>query len=382
MKSQSSIKIDLFPGEFHSFFKGRVALYAILKALDIQPGNEVVLPGFTCVVVPSAVLFCGAKPIYVDIDPFTYNLNLQALERSITSKTKCIIIQHTYGLPIEMDPILDLANKRKIPIIEDCAHSLGSRYKGRLTGTLGDAAFFSTQWNKPFTTGLGGFAFSNDPDLNKKIKAVTSSFPLPSIIHRALLRSQYWVYKNLFTPTRYWTLMGFYRRLTDLGLVIGSSGKNELELEKPENYELRMGPYQEELFIDALSNENGIRKMITHRKAISRIYEEKLQKAGFMLPLIPLAGEAVILRYPVRIKNKKEFLKRARENKIEIGDWFVSPLHPNLKNFEKLSYRWGQCPQAERISQEVINLPTHLGISENEALRIIAFVQDHGKKVD
>ena len=122
--------------------------------------------------------------------------------------------------------------------------------------------------------------------------------------------------------------------------------------------------------------------MITHRKAISRIYEEKLKEAGFMIPLIPLEGEAVILRYPVRIKNKKGVLKLARENKIEIGDWFISPLHPNLTNFEKLGYRWGQCPKAERVSQEVINLPTHLGISKNEALRIIAFILIHGKKVD
>ncbi|MEK9149797.1 MAG: DegT/DnrJ/EryC1/StrS family aminotransferase, partial [Candidatus Desantisbacteria bacterium] len=150
-----------------SFWKGRVALYAILKALGIGEGDEVLVEGFTCVVVPNAVIFAGAKPVYVPPDPKTYNMDISQIESKITSKTKAIIVQHTFGLPSDMDSTLDIAKRHNLRVIEDCAPALGADYKGRKVGTFGDAAFFSSQWSKVISTGLGGVAVTNDPEIGE-----------------------------------------------------------------------------------------------------------------------------------------------------------------------------------------------------------------------
>ena len=154
------------------FWKGRVALYAILKAMKTGSGDEIVLPGYTCVMNVNPIKYLGAKPVYVDIEPNTFNLNVELLEKKITPNTKAIIAQHTYGYPCDMDAILEIANRKGLPVLEDCCLSLGSQYKGNITGTLGKAAYFSFQWNKPFTTGLGGMAITNDKDLAEKIKSL------------------------------------------------------------------------------------------------------------------------------------------------------------------------------------------------------------------
>lgn len=101
------------------FFKGRIALYAILKAMGVKAGDEVIIPGFTCVVVPNAVLYLGAKPVYVDIEAHTYNINTKRIEEKITEKTKAIIAQHTFGIPAEMDKILEIAKKHNLYVVED-----------------------------------------------------------------------------------------------------------------------------------------------------------------------------------------------------------------------------------------------------------------------
>ena len=125
------------------FWKGRVGLYAILKALDIGPGDEVILPAFTCVVVANAVIYRGATPVYAEIDPKTYNIDPARIEERITEKTKVILAQNTFGLSADLDAIFDVAQAHDLFVIEDCAHGFGGTYKGRLNGTVADAAFFS-----------------------------------------------------------------------------------------------------------------------------------------------------------------------------------------------------------------------------------------------
>ena len=132
----------------YSFFGGRIGLSAILYALNITEGDEIILPGYTCVVVPNAIIYRGARPVYVDIDPSTFNLDPSKIEEKITERTKAIIIQYTYGLVPNIKPILDIAQKYNLRVIEDCAHALGAEYKGKKLGTFGDAAFFRTSSQK------------------------------------------------------------------------------------------------------------------------------------------------------------------------------------------------------------------------------------------
>jgi len=158
------------------FWKGRVSLYAILKAIGIKEGDEIILPAFTCVVAVNPIIYLGAKPVYVDIDPLTYNIDVSGIEKKITQKTRAILAQNTFGLAPDLDRIFEQANKYKLMVIEDCAHGFGGFYKGRPNGTVADASFFSSQWNKPFSTGLGGFAFTKEPRIADKLKEQEETF--------------------------------------------------------------------------------------------------------------------------------------------------------------------------------------------------------------
>jgi len=132
-----------------------------------------------------------------------------------------------------------------------------------------------------------------------------------------------------------------------------------------------MADWQIEILADKLSK---IDKVIRHRKKIAILYEEMLPDIDLKTMSLPEYCDPVYLRYPVIVKDKEKVLKKAKENRIEIGDWFVSPLHPNLEGWESVHYKKGSCPIAEDVCEHVINLPTHNTIDENEAQRIIDFL--------
>ena len=144
----NGIKEVLGPNEVHFFWKGRVALYALLKGCGVSEGDEVILPAFTCVVVPNAIKYLGAKPIYVDIDKESLGASLESVRGSITSKTKAIICQNTFGLSYQLTEIVALAREKHLVTIEDCTHGFGGFYHSKPNGIFCDASFFSTQWNK------------------------------------------------------------------------------------------------------------------------------------------------------------------------------------------------------------------------------------------
>ncbi len=195
----------LFPKDTQAFafWKGRVALYAILESLGIGPGDEVIVPGFTCVVVPNAVLYRGARPVYVDIEGTSFTMDVSDIAKKITSRTKAIIVQHTYGIPAEMDAIMAIAVRGGIPVIEDCAHALGSTYKDRIVGSIGAAAFFSSQWSKPYTTGMGGMAVSADRSLCLKLASIQARYSRPGLKEVSLLRLQMSIYHKFFVAAAF-----------------------------------------------------------------------------------------------------------------------------------------------------------------------------------
>lgn len=358
----------------HYLFKGRVALYAILRAMMLQEGDEVILPGFTCIVVPNAITYLRGKPVYVDIDPRTYNIDPMKIEKSITKKTKVIIAQHTFGIPSEMDRILEIARKHGLYVIEDSCHALGSLYKGREVGSLGDAAFFSSQWSKPVTSGLGGWAIVNNADLEERMRHVCTSFTGPSCREDIMLRLQYLIFSTFVIPSVFWLAQSSYRTLSRWGITLGSSSKCELESEMPPGYEKVMSSWQRDVLSKKMEK---IDIAISHRKSITVLYENLLKSSGFNSCDVAEHCDPVFLRYPLLVPNKAKVLRAARRRRIELGDWFVSPVHPNYEGWEKVGYKKGMCPEAEKLCEQVINLPTHQRIGTAEAKQIVEFVADN-----
>lgn len=355
------------------FWKGRVALYAILKAMKTGSGDEIVLPGYTCVMNVNPIKYLGAKPVYVDIEPNTFNLNVELLEKKITPNTKAIIAQHTYGYPCDMDAILEIANRKGLPVLEDCCLSLGSQYKGNITGTLGKAAYFSFQWNKPFTTGLGGMAITNDKDLAEKIKSLCEKELCPPSKKEVLmLAAQLAIYRIFIYPRTTALAQTIFRYLTKKGAVIGSSSTSEFEPVMAEDFFKGMRSVQARSGLRQLKK---LQKNIQHRKQITQLYDNLLVEKGWKAREYDEGTvDPVMVRYPVRIKEKQQALEQAAGAGVELGSWFECPLHPIETPLEAYDYEIGMCPEAEKAAKEVVNLPLHPRATEKTAKRTVEFI--------
>ena len=365
-----------------TFWKGRVALYAILKGLGVRQGDFVLVPGYTCVVVPAAVHFLGANPLYADIDPETYNVSLSQITPFYSEwgrgRIKAVVIQHTYGLPAHVAPIVAWAKERGIAVIEDCAHAVGSRCKGldgkwRAVGTYGDAAFFSSQWSKPFTTGLGGWAVANDPQVAQRIREFhAADCVAPAVQEVARLAVQLAVYHAVVWPSLYWMAMRSFRLLARSGVFVGSSTETELAGVMPNDYAKRMSRLQEWVGRRKITS---LRRVLDHRRRLKQQYDDALAAAGLPVLRIPMDADPVLLRYPIRVANKERVLAEACRLRIELGDWFDHPLHPKGANAAILGWRDGICPEGERAAREVVNLPMHSRISEREVEQTVQLVR-------
>jgi dTDP-4-amino-4,6-dideoxygalactose transaminase len=356
-----------------AFWKGRVALYAILKALSIQEGDEVILPGYTCVMDVNPVKYLGAKPIYVDIEPVTFNINTELLEDKITKKTKVIIAQHTYGYPCHMDDIMNIANKHGVPVIEDCCLAFGSKYKGKTTGTFGKASYFSFQWNKPYTTGLGGMALVNNAALTEELERLyAEESHKPSRKEVFMLAVQLGIYRMFIYPRTTALAQNIFRYLTKRGIVVGSSSSSEFKPVMAEDFLKRASRLQAG---SGLRQFRKIERNIAHRKQIAQLYDELLQQKGWQgRQYDKSVMQPVMVRYPVRIVEKNEALTEAAKAGIELGSWFECPLHPIETPLEVYDYEIGMCPEAEKAGNEVINLPLHPRVNEKVAKRTVEFI--------
>lgn len=361
------------------FWKGRVGLLAILKSMNIQPGDEVIMPAYTCVVVPNPVIYLGGVPIYVDVDSRTFNIDIEKIEGKITPKTRFILAQNTYGLSSDLDAIKEIAQKYKLRVIEDCAHGFGGLYKGKSNGANAEASFFSTQWNKPFSTGLGGMVFTPSEQIQQKLVQLEQEFRQPSWRDVWLLRILYYIREHLLTPSLYWRAVGAYRWLSNRNLILGSSQGEELEdAIMPDGFEKGMSDFQAKI---GLAQLNKFPQLQTHRLSVAGKYDQMVSKLGIETPYQPEYAKHGYLKYPLFVRDRQEFFKLAEKAKIELGDWFLSPIHPVQSGFEKWNYHWGENPIGEKLSQHVINLPTHLEVDENYIDRIYAFLKVNRKSI-
>lgn len=174
-----------------SLNSGRSALMAILQSLGLDQGSEVLLQAFTCNAAANPILWSGLNPVYVDCDENNFNINIEDLKRKTTPKSKVVIVQHTFGLPAEMDKISDIVRQNNLILIEDCAHSLGANYKGRKIGTFGKAAFFSFSRDKVISSVYGGMVVTNDDNLAERIREFQEKTSYPSCC---------WVLQQLLHP--------------------------------------------------------------------------------------------------------------------------------------------------------------------------------------
>ena len=353
-----------------SFANGRVGLYAILRGLDIGEGHEVLIQVPTHVVVANAIRYAGARPVYVDCRADSYNLDLDHAERLVTPRTKAIVLQHTYGIPVDLDAARAFAERHRLALIEDCVHSLGATFKGHQTGSFGRAAFFSTEETKIISTTLGGIAVTDDGDLAARLRDFRRDdchSPSRWLVARYLVKLV--AYHVLTEPLVHRYARAVYKFLGVQPLPKPVS-QQELAGERPAGYLERFSNAQASMGMRQLRR---IEENVAHRRKIADAYRERLAPLGVdgAAPY-PEHSAPSWCRYPVRVQHR-QVVEEAVSRHALPGTWFSSVLE-EAESPEVGAYIAGSCPNAEAIIDHVINLPTHGRVTVEDAERIAEVV--------
>lgn len=313
---------------------GTVALHVPLLALGIGPGDEVIVPTLTYIATANAVEYVHAKKVLVDCDPITWAIDINDLKKKISPKTKAIMVVHLYGHPADMDPIIELASKYNIHIIEDCAESIGATYTSKktgetkMTGSYGIISTFSFFGNKVITTGEGGMIVTNDDSLNEKMR---------------ILKGQ-----GMDPKRRYWhPVVGYNYRMTNIQAAIGLA-----QLEQVEQF-------------------------LSYRRKLAGWYNTHLAslKDFIVTPYEADWAKHCYWMYSILIKNanqsqRDEMMSHLANQGIETRPIFY-PMHQMPPHFSELSF-----PNADRIAAQGINLPTHVGLTEDDVIFVCEKIKD------
>jgi perosamine synthetase len=350
-----------------SFATGRVGLFGILKSLGIGEGDEVLLQAPTHIVVPNAIRYTSARPVFVDCTLDSYTMDLDDAERRVTPRTRAIVLQHTFGIPADIDRALELARRHDLAVIEDCVHSLGATYAGRQLGSFGRAAFFSTEETKTISTTMGGMVVTDDPDLATRIRAFHATCALPprSLAARYVLKLA--VYHVLTEPHLHRYSREVYERLGRRNPLPQATDEDERRGLPARNYERRLSNAQAELGLRQLRR---LRENLGHREAVAAAYRTRLTELGFDSPRVPENAKPAFVRYPVWVEDRPATVRRVAPHAV-LGTWFTSVVE-EADSPSAGGYDSGSCPNAEAAARHLVNLPTHLRVRPRDVDAITA----------
>src|SRR5437867_4588913 len=289
-----------------SFNGGRVGLYGFLRALGVGEGAEVLLPLPTHIVVANAIRYTGARPVYVDCRSEDYNIDLGDAERRITPHSRVLLVQHTFGIPVEMDAALALARRHNLVVIEDCVHALGARYDGRQVGTFGHGAIFSTEETKTISTTMGGMAVTNDPTLASRLRDFQASCSWPSTWLSARYLLKFVVYYLLTEPHVHRLARLAYERLGRRNTLPVPTSLEEQKGQWPRDHERRLSNGQAALGLGQLSS---LVQNLGHRELVANAYRAGLSASRLRLPQVPAKAEPSFVRYPIWVEDRTSVIR-------------------------------------------------------------------------
>lgn len=307
---------------------GSVALELTVAALDLGPGDEVVLPSFTIISCAAPIVRAGAIPVLVDADPLTWNMKVEDIESKITSRTKAIMVVHIYGLPVDMDPVLELAAKYGLKIIEDAAEMHGQTYKGRPCGSFGDLSVFSFYPNKHVTTGEGGMVLANDDALAARCRS---------------LRNLCFVPERRFVHAE----LGYNFRMTNLQAALGVA-----QLERLDEFVLRkraMGKKYTEAFADL----KGVQLPLPATSYAENIY----WVFGMVL------DDSMSL-------DATRMMQLLKEKGVGTRPFFFG-MHEQPVFRARGLFGKGEFPETERLSRRGFYIPSGLGLTDDQQSLVI-----------
>lgn len=359
------------------YWKGRVALFALLKSMGVGPGDEVIVQGYTCVVVANAIMYLGATPVYADIDIDTFNMNMASLKAKITENTKVIICQNTYGLSSNLENIQQIARDattkfgHSIFTLEDCTHGFGGTYNGIPNGTSCDASFFSTQWSKPYTTGVGGFCVVHNNAVKQAMQKLEMEKLKPCFKEVLQLKLMYFVRRYIINDVTYWPMIRLYRWLSRHNLVVGSSSGEEVSgIGMPHDFFKDQSSVQFRKGIKSLAklsvvNEQRKKNALAYSKYLESIDKNHVNRSFF--------DNHIFIRYPLLVNERARFREEAERARIILGEWFEAPVYPAFAPLETWRVKTNDLPNAMFVCEHIVNLPT----DEPNVEKVISFLSKH-----
>jgi len=317
-------------------------LHLSLVALNIKDGDEVITTPYTFAATGNVIVHQRAKPVFVDIDKETYNINVEEIENAITERTKAIIPVHYAGHPCEMDEILKIAEDYNLYVIEDAAHALGAEYKGKKIGTIGDTTSFSFYATKNITTGEGGMVTTDNEEIAEKIK----------ILRLHGISRDAW--------KRYSSEGSWYYEIIECG------------------YKYNMTDIQASIGIPQLKKAEVMRK---RREEIAKIYNEEFDNLeGLIIPTIKKHVKHAWHLYPLlididRLKiNRNKFIEELKKQNIGTSVHFI-PLHLHPFYGKTFGYKKGDFPNAEWVYEREISLPIYPKMTDDDVIDVVNAVK-------
>lgn len=364
---------SIFPGhQVELISSGRTALYYLLKGVGIGQGDEVVIQAFTCLAVPASLQWAGTKPVYADINATTYNLDPASLKKVITPRTKAVIVQHTFGVPANLEEIKSICDQAGIILIEDCAHALGGTYNNQPLGTFGQAAILSFGRDKIISSVFGGAIISKDKNLMQKISSQQQQLSYPpaawtaqQLLHPILTSLALPVY---FTAKLGPALMVLFQ---SAGLLSKAVSASEKIGRQPSFLKWRFSPALGSLLRHQL---NQLPQNLAHRRHVASQYISALKTKFHPLPPIASQTHPAWLRFPLQVSDPIRVRNIARQQHMLLGDWYDSAIAPANVDPDLFNYAPGSCPVAEQVASRIINLPTHPRLGREDAQRVIDFI--------
>jgi dTDP-4-amino-4,6-dideoxygalactose transaminase len=355
-----------FGGEAFAFGSGREALLAILQSITLQKDEEVIVQGYTCIVVPNAVIAAGMKPVYADIDPDTLNLNPEEVERMITPKTRAIICQHTFGIPAFAAELRKICDRHSLIFIEDCAHVMPDASGPKEIATHGDFLFFSFGRDKAISGVSGGAVICRQKDLCGKVRSLQQTAKPYSLIR---------IKELLLYPIIYSIAKPIYRIGGKLFLAFCGKVRLLVPIVTREEKHGRM----KEIFHAmpgacaslALLQLHDLKNINDHRRMLTRFYFDELTKHDVPL-LLGVTPELPLQKFPLFTKNAEGIRQTLKKQNIYLHDgWTGCVICPANADCDAVGYKDGDDPKADMAGEQILSLPTHPTMTIDDAKRLL-----------
>lgn len=305
---------------------GTTALHVALLAAGIKPGDKVLTTPFTFIASGNSILYCGAKPVFVDIDPRTFLIDPAKVEEALEKdpEIKALLVVHLYGLSCEMEKIMSLVEKHKLILIEDCAQAHGAEYQGKKTGSFGHAAAFSFYPTKNMTTGEGGIMVTNGEDIAAKGRQIINHGRSGRYFH---------------------DMLGYNYRMTDIAAAIGS-----VQLGKLDDFNAKRRANAEYLS--------------THLAGLDWL----------QLPYVPKECNHVYHQYTVKVEKRDAFAQWLQEKGVGNSIVYPIPIHKQ-PFYQEIVGKDLSLPVAEEVAQKVISLPIHPALTEEQLAEMVQIIK-------